>query len=385
MRNVRFLFAIAAVTITLAGCRSRNAANENVTVITALPSQAETVSMRDIVSKIEIIELEGTLDSYISYPRWFYVSGGKYYLDSSQSEGVYAFDADGRFLFTTAKRIGNGRNEYKYLSGFHPTPDGCIDIYSISKGFIRFDQSLNALASNTSLTFSSPIYVSNDIVAVVKQPKDSLVAIFYSLSQRDTIGISSTPFQDIQTVPFGFRRMHQSCSNDTEVLYRTCNAVGNSIFRLDAQNKTILEAYRYDLGKMLNEDDYMEVQQEQSVYDLLNTYNAVWDVFLNNRYMLAVLGRIHLRKREDTNNLYLSFYSPKTGEQKLIKSRMKDGKELYMIDYLDDEAIYTLFENRQMEDIDRFTDPDLMDERSKEIIASRTPESNIYIVKYYLK
>lgn len=384
MRIKGLMFAFAAAAMTLAGCR--NKADENVTVITALPSQAQTVSMRDIVSRIEVIELEGTLDSYINYPRWFYVSGGKYYMDSSHSEGVYAFDADGRFIFTTAKRIGNGRNEYMYLSGFQPTPDGCVDIYSISKGFIRFDPSLNVVASDPSISFRRPIYMSDDILAVVSQPDDSLKVIFYSFSQHDTIGTASTPFQDYQAVPFALHYgMHPSFSNDTEVLYRTCNPKGNTIFRIDAQNNTIREAYRYDLGKMLNEDDYLEVQQEQGVYDLLNTYNSVWDVHLNNRFMLAVLGRIHLRNRKEENNLYLSFYSPRTGSHRLINSRMNDGKELYMIDYLDDQAIYTILSNREMEDIDRYTDPNLMDAHSKEVIGRRTQESNAYVVKYYLK
>ena len=182
-------------------------------------------------------------------------------------------------------------------------------------------------------------------------------------------------------------------ANDSQVLYRSGRIADNSLFCLNARDNTVREAYRYDLGRRMMKDSYITSipaqrgtpQYDKELYDLLNTYNSVWDVHLSNNYLLAVLGRMHLRNSDKDKNLYLSFYSLKTGKQKLISARMSDNKELYMIDYLDDEAIYTLLENREMEDIGRYTDPDLMDERSKEIIRRRTPESNMYVIKYHLK
>ena len=101
--------------------------------------------------------------------------------------------------------------------------------------------------------------------------------------------------------------------------------------------------------------------------------------------MLAVLGRMNLRDRYGDKDMHLSFYSLQTGEHRLINTRMKDGQELFMIDYLDDEALYTLFENREMDHVDHIIDMDLLDEHSKEILKRRTLESNMYIIKYYLK
>ena len=121
MRNNCFLFAFAFVFMGLAGCRNKgvNVADDGVTVISVDLNESEKVSMSDIISRIEIVELEGGPDSYVVGPRWFKVSNGKYYMDSRQTEAVYAFDSDGTFLFSTAKRKGNGHNEYVALNGFH--------------------------------------------------------------------------------------------------------------------------------------------------------------------------------------------------------------------------------------------------------------------------
>ena len=64
---------------------------------------------------------------------------------------------------------------------------------------------------------------------------------------------------------------------------------------------------------------------------------------------------------------------------------MDDGKELCYIDWLDDEAIYTLVEGYMLDDVDIMVDPDLLDERSKQILKQRNDDTNAYIIKYYLK
>ena len=392
MSNSKSLFALALIALTACQSTNTNVADSNVTVITANLNKSETVSMKDIFSRIEIIELEEGLEAFVDGPRWFRIVDGKYYLDNRYTETICVFDSDGRFLYNTQKRIGNGHNEYQYLGGFNVCKDGCIDIYSATKGFFRYDPSLQAVARDESLLRTGLIRMTDDIVAFFDSPRDSLKVIYYSLSRHDTIGTAITPCKENHPIPFALHyRLHSSFANDSQVLYRTCKEADYSIYRLDVRNDTIYEAYRYDLGKnMMKAEDIKNIavlgpKYDEEIYKFLNTYNSIWDVHLNNKFMLAVLGRMNLRDRYGDKSLHLSFYSLQTGEHRLINTRMKDGQELFMIDYLDDEALYTLFENREMDHVDHVIDMDLLDEHSKEILKRRTLESNMYIIKYYLK
>ena len=101
-----------------------------------------------------------------------------------------------------------------------------------------------------------------------------------------------TPCKDIHPIPFALHyRLHSSFANDSQVLYRTCKEADYSIYRLDVRNDTIYEAYRYDLGKnMMKAEDIKNIavlgpKYDEEIYKFLNTYNSIWDVHLNNKFM----------------------------------------------------------------------------------------------------
>ena len=129
----------------------------------------------------------------------------------------------------------------------------------------------------------------------------------------------------------------------------------------------------------------MGAQKNDELNRILADHTSLWDLFINNNFMLAILGGINLLDQNITNNLHISFYSPKDGKQRLIDTGMKGGKELYLIDWMDDEIIYTLMEARQMKDIDKMIDMDLLDDHSKEILGRLNDDSNAYVIKYYLR
>jgi hypothetical protein len=64
---------------------------------------------------------------------------------------------------------------------------------------------------------------------------------------------------------------------------------------------------------------------------------------------------------------------------------MNGGKELYRIDWLDDDAIYSFVPDYIIKYLDRMVDIDLLDEHSKEILDRRNDDANAYIIKYYLR
>lgn len=391
MRNLICLFAISLFILTACKDKKNSGADDRVTVISVDLKKSEHVAMKDIISRIEIVELENKLESYFAYPRHFQVAGGKYYLDSSSEETVLAFDADGKFLYNTASRRGNGRNEYLYLSSIHADKEGNLSICS-SSGYVKYDPSLKAVDFDKTSLSSFPRFISDDIIAyVMKTTDDSLTMGFYSTALHKAVGRSSVPIQIRETPMFAIRRTHTPVANDKEVLYMR-NLMGDfNIYRLDPKEKTITAAYRYEADNMLKEsyqDEFMEYmggQKNDELNRILADHTSLWDLFINNNFMLAILGGINLLDQNITNNLHISFYSPKDGKQRLIDTGMKGGKELYLIDWMDDEIIYTLMEARQMKDIDKMIDMDLLDDHSKEILGRLNDDSNAYVIKYYLR
>lgn len=389
MRNNCFLFAFAFVFMILAGCRNKgvNVADDGVTVISVDLNESEKVSMSDIISRIEIVELEGGPDSYVVGPRWFKVSNGKYYMDSRQTEAVYAFDSDGTFLFSTAKRKGNGHNEYVALNGFHVDKDGCIGIFSYASGYIKYDPTLKAVNRDDSLRRIGLVAVSDDVLAGAVISNDSLTLEYYSTTLHKKIGTASMAYNkknnDWQFVLY---RLHTYMTNDRECLYRTSRISDFSVFRVNKDEKTITEAYRYDTGNgMLDESLLSSIKSQEDITRLLSQYTSLWDFHINNDMIIAVLGHRAYNRLNIDRSFYWSFYQPQTGKQRLINTEMNDGKELDRIDQLDDGIIYTIVESYQFKDVDKMVDTDLLDEHSKEILDRRNDDTNAYIIKYYLR
>ena len=393
MKSLRCLFAFALVFFVTTGCKDKgvNVADDGVTVIHVDLDKSEKVSMSDIISRIEIVELEGGVDSYVVAPRWFKVSNGNFYMDSRQTEAVYAFDSHGRLLFNTAKRQGNGRNEYLYLNGFNVDKNGCVDIYSVFSGFIRYDSLLNAVNCDESLRYTGMIPISDDVLGIVSASDDSLTFRYYSTSLHKTVGTASKAMKRIQASQFVLSRLHTYMSNNKEFLYRTCKMSDYSVFRLNFEDNSITEAYRYDLGKSTLKESFLSSinqsvgEYEKEIMRLLSNYNSIWDLHINNSFMVAVLGHRSGRDPDIEKSFCLSFYSPETGKQRLIDCEMNDGKHLYGIDQLDDGIIYTIVETSQMNNVDSMVDMELLDDNSKDILKRKNDDTNAYIIKYYLR
>lgn len=175
-------------------------------------------------------------------------------------------------------------------------------------------------------------------------------------------------------------------TNDRECLYRTSRISDFSVFRVNKDDKTITEAYRYDTGNgMLDESLLSSIKSQEDITRLLSQYTSLWDFHINNNMIIAVLGHRAYNRLNIERNFYWSFYQPQTGKQRLINTEMNDGKELDRIDQLDDGIIYTIVESYQLKDVDKMVDTDLLDEHSKEILDRRNDDTNAYIIKYYLR
>ena len=61
-------------------CSDRTRVDGNVEVIPIDFDKFEKVDMRDVFSKIEVVILEGGLDSYIKWPEELFVYNGYYYI-----------------------------------------------------------------------------------------------------------------------------------------------------------------------------------------------------------------------------------------------------------------------------------------------------------------
>lgn len=393
MRNNCFLFAFAFVFMGLAGCRNKgvNVADDGVTVISVDLNESEKVSMSDIISRIEIVELEGGPDSYLTRTYQLRMADGRFYIRSIETDYIYAFDSDGRFLFNTAGRKGSGHNEYMRLYDFFVDNKGGINICSGVSGLLRYDSLLNTVSSDKSINYRTMIPLSDDYLAFINSAydsEDSLKVDFYSTATHKIVGSSSLAKKRyLQGFCIGLPNCYSI--NDKEILYRTTEVFNYSVFRLNADSKTITEAYRYEAGdNMMNASQFppaSDLSFEAKCDGASTRQTSLWDFDANNNFMIAILGSLNRRDLDSGKNLHLSLRSYKDGKQRLINAEMNGGKELYRIDWLDDDAIYSFVPDYIIKYLDRMVDIDLLDEHSKEILDRRNDDANAYIIKYYLR
>ena len=380
------LFLLIIGLFIMFSCSDRTRVDGNVEVIPIDFDKFEKVDMRDVFSKIEVVILEGGLDSYIKWPEELFVYNGYYYILDDNT--IYVFDSLGNYCYNTKNRRGRGPNEYFALNG-HYIVDEDICIMENDGTILKYDSLLNlkekySVPLKGSYFYSEIMPLSDDILALngPNSDKDSTFWNFYSISKNKIVGSCCMP-EFLDGAIFAFGGLKKYLCNDKQVLYRPKDN-GYSLYRLNKDDYSVTKAYRYDVGD--DAFDASEVDESQTISSFLlenyQKYIILMDLKLNNRYLVSRIGYIAYNGLMK-GNMRLSFYSLEDGKQRLIDHLFVGDKCLLSIDYLDDSAIYTI--TNHCDDVEYLYDDSLIDEDSRNRLKNVNDDSNALIFKYYLR
>ena len=136
---------VSSLLICMALASCAEPMNENGHVIKVSIEDTRPMELSEFVESIKLIPLETTEESLIKEISRLVMKDGKVYIQNHLLN-VLVFDENGKFLLSTAKRYGQGPEDYYMLSSMDITDDGLISIY---EGFrIReYDMNLNLVNS----------------------------------------------------------------------------------------------------------------------------------------------------------------------------------------------------------------------------------------------
>ena len=368
----------------LCSCSDNTAANGDAEIISIDFDKYESLSMSDIVSKIEIIELEGDTDSYLVNPMGLEVDGGNFYLRDQHA--VFAFNGNGKFMYNTLNRRGRAGNEYFSINDY-TVRDGNVYIMNHDGKIVVYDPDLNLkesyqIPADNSFFRDFCLFDQNNL-ALSSLTRDTIVWQFYSKTQGKTYG--SCYLSGIKMGGYRFGKIRSYISNDEMVLYRLPDN-GYSYYTLNPVDCTVTERFRYDVGEKYSFSP-SDVGDDERITRYLDShpreYVIAMETLLNNSFILTRLGYIEQLDDPDDGTYRLSFYSLKDGHQRLINNKFVNGKWIIGLDYMDDTCIYS-FENDYTY-LDRLYEDSLLDEESRRILRTVNDDTNGLIIKYHLR
>lgn len=381
----RFLCLIIC-TLTLCGCSNTTKVNGNVEVIPIDFDKSEKVAMGDIFSKIEVITLEGGPDSYLKGAKDLKMKNGVYYLQDGQS--VYSFDKTGRFIYSTKGRRGRGAQEYFAANDFYVSDAGNICILENTGDVSEYD-SLLSLKNKYKVPLKNVYFygdfmpLSKDILVVSTShiKNDSTFWNFFSIPKNKIVG--SYVISGIKKGGFHFGGSSKYLSNKGQTLYKLSFS-SYSLYRLNPDDCTVTEAYRYDLGKYAF--DISDIDELEDVTTFLQNnykkYIFLMDMKMNNKYLISRIGYLPFDGSLNSD-IRLSFYSLADGRQRLFDNHFYNDKCILDMYWADDSAIYSFM--NVYDEIENFYEDSLLDEGSRNRLKNVNDDTNALIFKYYLR
>jgi len=381
-----FCLCILSSIIIVSGCSKQTIDNGNVEIIPIDYSQSEKLSMEDVFSKIEVIGLEGNSDSYVRNVDDLIYKDGYYYIVDNQS--IVAFDSVGKYCYNSIKRNGRGHNEYISLNGWY-IEGGDIYIMDNSGTVKRYDSLLN-LKHMYSVPMKNVYYyseierISDDIVVLSSKDKDlTFFWNFYSLSGNEVVG--SFKVKNMKVGGIGFGGYKRYIRNDNQVLYRFSDN-GYTLYRIDENDFSLKEAYKYSVNKDVFDPSQIDDSEKIGNYLVKHhrDFIVLMDSKINNNMLVSKIGYIPV---EGTlkGDVKISFYSIKSGVQRLIDNKFTGNKFINTINYLDDTAIYTAIIVNSVDNLQNMYDDKLLDDSSRKILEKVDETTNVLIFKYSLR
>ena len=391
-KSIRYAVAAAILfCVSVISCRN-SSTDSDVQIIPIKFDKYEKVAMSDIISKIEVIEMDNDTLALMADPAIMRVENNHYYILDGAVHSILVFDSTGHFLCNTKSRRGRGHNEHINPNDYY-VENGLICVMDFDGTILKYDLSLNMIKkfkpTHPEAGFYGNVFPLSDDILAFASPASGF---FYSISKDSVIG--NYDISGIRTGGFTFQRQRYF-QNDSMVLFRFTNN-GYSLYMVDKDDMSVKEAYRYTVNQDMF--DMSKVDKETNIRDYLKDkefkFCFLRHMNINNRYMISCIGYLHQNEDDwldyelKANKNRLSIYSFENGRNRLLDYVFKDDKFIFEFTSMDNEAIYTIIDPG-MDDLERILphlyDENLMDPDSRQRIEHVNDDANCIIIKYYLR
>ncbi len=350
------------------------------------PDRNDQVLLSDLFSEIDIIPLETSDRSLLTFPmgepdKVIKHEDKFYFLDKSQ-DVIVVFDDNGKFVNRLNKK-GQGPGEYISLSDFNInrfsnnlevlSPEGrCVIVYDLDSydviEKIQLPPDIPVVHQFHHLTptvYSFASYASDFKLIFYSNDDSKIVESDYLLPQWFNHGTTFTP---TSRNPFYLY-------NDSLHFVQIYNG---DVFTLSPANYSLSSRYSWDFGEhnftlsMLPENESIDYYLDR-LKELGVDHAVLFQVYQeNSRYYFT---------RFKFNNRYKHLvYDKRTNEYKLFEQFKEGGQCLPQ--WIDEEAIYTVI---PPDFLHLVLSPSSLDEKNRQVYSQVEEEDNPVIIKYTLR
>ena len=367
-------YLIGALALTLCACSGQP--KEENGVIKVDIENAQPLKLTDFVKRITLVPLETNENSLIKNIKKLVMQDGKVYIQNDRQD-VLVFDENGKFLLSTAKRRGQGPEDYIMLFSMDVTDDGLISIYD---GLLirEYDLDLNLLSSYFPRLPES-IHSAQEMRQHIKLNKDTYLlrdyqyTSIYSVSRDSVLEIRHELYHPYSIVA-GVNSL-RFLKQDEEIFFSP-TFICDTLYQVNRENGRISPTVIYDAGdKDINLDDIADGMEASYYFEYM---------FKTDKSFLY--DKVHL---PNADFCYWANVSQNTGG---VAYRSKDGKVTTYINS-DNTAFpvpHAVYQGKLVyacmpEDVEKYMDSDLVDAESKERIKNLKEDDNQVLIVYELK
>ena len=379
MKKLNRNFGVVITVAMFFACRPGGETQEAVCV--NLENAEAIEDYKDVIAKQEIIELSNVDGAYMAGYRRLFVSDSVY-LFTTKNSTIYLFDSEGNFISNSSNRIGNGNKEYSILLGAtYNKYSGNVEVLT-PFGIMIYDKKFNYVGKSK---YSG------------KEAKRLMFNYIYDLSSHEHILLSPLPTEDKESYMYIYdskeNRLVHKAKYETDCPFITmqeqCVSDGNfiafpsmnySFYDIDLNNYDLKKSVSFDFGnKILKESDYSSFSDEYQLKKYLSNdckKSLALRTFKSGNRIVSLVKSD--KTRADIKTYIVDLDNAKGRYLKYQYEKMR----IPMFDAFYNGVLYACISESNLE---KCVDMDLLDEKSKEILARCSEESNYYIIKYYLK
>ena len=365
---------IGAMALALGACSEQPKENSNVIQVDI--ENAQPMNLADFVESIQLVPLETTDESLIKRIERMVIQDGKVYIQN-HILNVLVFDENGKFLLSTAKRLGQGPDDYFRMTSMDVTDDGLISIY---EGFriLEYDMDLN-LVNSYFPQLPDSIHNAQEMRKHIKLNKDTYLfrdyqyTSIYSISKKSVLDIRHELYHPYSIVA-GVNSL-RFLKQGKEIFFSP-TFICDTLYQINRENGCISPIVIYDAGdKDINLDEiadgmeasyyfeYMFKTDKSFLYDKIHLPNADFCYWAN---VSQNTGGVTYRNKHGKVTTYIS--SDNTSFP--VPHAVYQGKLVYAC---------------MPDDVEKYMNTDLVDAESLERIKDLKEDDNQVLVIYTLK
>lgn len=376
MNKYIFILYLTFLLLLFQGCKEKQSADPN-SIKVDLNNRQE-ISFFDIFSKIDIISLETNDSSLIKTISKLIVNNDTLYIHDYNMSKVLAFNKDGNYLYQINNR-GMGPGEYTSTFDFSIFNDSLSILSAIDNKLYIYDKKNGEFIRDIPLPLIKGAYKSfTDL--------DDKTITFWTYDYDNRLKIYSKSTSEIINEKFP-EKDNIFTNIGIEVFPYNRHFIrvyDNRVYKITG-NGEIIEAYKWDFGKLNNtpkmienapsaksRDEFMELIGRLNASEIVNYYFTSGGG--NSQYAYTMLNR---------KNKLLNIFHHKSSKKTYIFDQTLEKSKLYPLFWSDDYMIGYI--PPIVSDFNEIIPDDILDEENIQIKRNLSEYDNPILVKYYFK